>query len=204
MPSTHWAGRPRTVRRRRATFVSRYHTLHRGRFVAVDCTDITTRRRHAVDCTDLTTRRHASSPWTVPTSPRGGTPWTVPTSPRGTPWTVPTSPRGDVLRRRGLYRHHHAARRRPAAAGQEPGRPRAHRGHGYHVVTTAVCSWRRLLAHSGSSCPRLTDLKPVRSTCAKLQFANSSVNGRIVIIHLLMTRPSTKRPRFGAANQYEV
>ena len=90
------------------------------------------------------------------------------------------------LRRRGLYRHHHAARRRPAAAGQEPGRPRAHRGHGYHVVT-AVCSSRRLLAHSGSSCPRLTDLKPVRSTCAKLQFANSSVNGRIVIIHLLMT-----------------
>ena len=159
--------RPRTVRRRRATFVSRYHTLHRGRFVAVDCTDITMRRR-------------ASSPWTVPTPPRGG-----------------------VLRRRGLYRHHHAARRRPAAAGQEPGRPRAHRGHGYHVVT-AVCSWRRLLAHSGSSCPRLTDLKPVRSTCAKLQFANSSVNGRIVIIHLLMTRPSTKRPRFGAANQYEV
>jgi len=28
---------------RQATFVSRFHILHRGRFVAVDCTDITTR-----------------------------------------------------------------------------------------------------------------------------------------------------------------
>lgn len=30
---------------RQATFVSRFHTVHRGRFVAVDCTDITTRHR---------------------------------------------------------------------------------------------------------------------------------------------------------------
>jgi len=28
---------------RQATFVSRFHTVHRGRFVAVDCTDVTTR-----------------------------------------------------------------------------------------------------------------------------------------------------------------
>jgi len=30
---------------RQATFVSRFHVVHRGRFIAVDCTDITTRHR---------------------------------------------------------------------------------------------------------------------------------------------------------------